>query len=106
MSDPTDALANDEKRAIIEHMNDDHADACLLYAQVQAEHPAALAATMVDVTLSAMTLEIVETDRQSRVELAFHRRAADRGDVRAVLVEMVKTARQATNQPTTEAKEY
>lgn len=97
MSKATDTLTDDEKHAIIEHMNDDHADACLLYAQVQAERPAAVTATMIDVTLSAMTLEIVEANHPSRVELAFHRRAADRGDVRAVLVEMVKAARQATN---------
>ncbi|MEM8766626.1 MAG: DUF2470 domain-containing protein [Pseudomonadota bacterium] len=98
MPSTTDDLTEQEKRAIIEHMNADHADACLLYAQVHAERPEAESAQMVDVTLTAMTLEVVANQEPSRIALAFHRPATDRGDVRAVLVEMVKTARQAGNE--------
>ena len=84
------ALDDAARAAVIEHMNDDHADACLLYAQRQAGLPEAQNAVMIDITLSHMRLEV----DGRRVEVAFHRRATGRDDLRAVLVEMVKRARE------------
>ena len=84
------ALDHAARAAVIEHMNDDHADACLLYARRQAGLPEAQNAVMIDITLSHMRLEV----DGRRVEVAFHRRAAGRDDLRAVLVEMVKRARE------------
>lgn len=87
----TEAALDDTARAaVIEHMNDDHADACLLYARRQAGLPEAQNAVMIDITLSHMRLEV----DGRRVEVAFHRRATGRDDLRAVLVEMVKRARE------------
>ena len=86
-----EATLDDAARAaVIEHMNDDHADACLLYARRQAGLPEAQNAVMIDITLSHMRLEV----DGRRVEVAFHRRATGRDDLRAVLVEMVKRARE------------
>ena len=84
------ALDHAARAAVIEHMNDDHADACLLYARRQAGLPEAQNAVMIDITLSHMHLEV----DGRRVEVAFHRRATGRDDLRAVLVEMVKRARE------------
>lgn len=84
------ALDDAARAAVIEHMNDDHADACLLYARRQAGLPEAQNAVMIDITLSHMRLEV----DGRRVEVAFHRRATGRDDLRAVLVEMVKRARE------------
>ena len=84
------ALDAAARAAVIEHMNDDHADACLLYARRQAGLPEAQNAVMIDITLSHMRLEV----DGRRVEVAFHRRATGRDDLRAVLVEMVKRARE------------
>lgn len=83
------ALSGAARAAIIEHMNDDHADACLLYARRQAGLPEAQSALMIDITLSHMRLEV----DGRRVEVAFHRRATGRDDLRAVLIEMVRQAR-------------
>lgn len=83
-------LDNAARAAVIEHMNDDHADACLLYARRQAGLPEAQNAVMIDITLSHMRLEV----DGRHVEVAFHRRATGRNDLRAVLVEMVKRARE------------
>lgn len=84
------ALDDAARAAVIEHMNDDHADACLLYARRQAGLPEAQNAVMIDITLSHMRLEV----DGRRVEVAFHRPATGRDDLRAVLVEMVKRARE------------
>ena len=83
------ALDGAARTAVIEHMNADHADACLLYARHHAGLAGAQSAVMIDVTLSHMRLEV---DGHS-IEVAFHRRATGRDDLRAVLVEMVKQAR-------------
>ncbi|MEM0955453.1 MAG: DUF2470 domain-containing protein [Pseudomonadota bacterium] len=82
-------LENDAKRGVIEHMNEDHADACLMYAQHFAGIALAERAVMTDVSLEAMELEV----DGAPVTIPFHRQAEGRDDLRAVLVEMVKIAR-------------
>jgi len=46
------------KSAIILHMNEDHADACLLYARYFADKQQAMSAEMIDVSMSQITLRI------------------------------------------------
>ena len=46
------------KSAIISHMNEDHADACLLYARHFADKQQAMNAEMIDVSMSQITLRI------------------------------------------------
>ena len=82
-------MGPDAKLAIIEHMNDDHADACLLYAQHYGKRPDASRAVMKDVSLSTLTLEV----DGAMLTVPFSRPASCRNDVRAVLVEMVREAR-------------
>ena len=79
------------REGIAAHMNDDHADACLLYAQKQAGIACAQSSVMVDVSLDGMDLSV---DGKT-VHVPFHREAHGRDDLRAVLVEMVKAARGA-----------
>ena len=77
------------KSAIISHMNEDHADACLLYAKHFADKTGASSAEMVDVTLSQIILRVEGED----LTVDFPRAAQGVEDIRSVLVEMVKLAK-------------
>ncbi|MEM7142497.1 MAG: DUF2470 domain-containing protein [Actinomycetota bacterium] len=61
----TGDFSADEKAQMIEHMNDDHDDACLVYAQRYLDVPTARSATMTDITRSTMTLDIARDDGTS-----------------------------------------
>ena len=76
------------KLAVISHMNEDHADACLLYARHFADKQQAMSAEMVDVSMSQMTLRVEGED----FTVDFPRVAQGVDDIRSILVEMVKLA--------------
>ena len=59
MSDDFPAKA---KARMIEHMNDDHSDACLLYAQHYLQIDAATSARMIGITRETMTLDVARLD--------------------------------------------
>ena len=77
------------KLAVISHMNEDHADACLLYARHFADKQQAMSAEMIDVSMSQITLRIEGED----LTIDFPRIAQGEDDIRSVLVEMVKLAK-------------
>ena len=52
----------EEKTRMIEHMNDDHSDACLLYVQHYGEHIDAVNAKMINITRVQMDIEAVRSD--------------------------------------------
>tara|TARA_B100000676_G_C17583230_1_gene583103 strand:- start:151 stop:441 length:291 start_codon:yes stop_codon:yes gene_type:complete len=52
----------EEKTRMIEHMNDDHSDACLLYVQHYGEHIDAVSAKMINITRVQMDIEAVRSD--------------------------------------------
>ena len=83
-----------ELQAAITHMNADHADAVLLYAQAFARMPAARSARMTGLDGRAMRLRVQTEDGEHDVEVPLSRPAATLGAVRDVLVEMVRVARQ------------
>ncbi|MEM9200926.1 MAG: DUF2470 domain-containing protein [Actinomycetota bacterium] len=58
----TEDFTADEKAGMIDHMNDDHDDACLVYAQHYLGVSSATSATMTDITRTDMTLDIEITD--------------------------------------------
>ena len=82
-SDPT------RKLAIISHMNEDHADACLLYAKHFAGKQQAASAELIDISLSQIILRIDGED----LIVDLPRVAQSFDDIRSVLVEMVKLAK-------------
>lgn len=82
------ALDPTRKSAIISHMNEDHADACLLYARHFADKPQATSAEMIDVSMSQITLRIEGED----LTIDFPRVAQGEDDIRSVLVEMFRLA--------------
>ena len=86
-----ESLDPTRKLAIISHMNEDHADACLLYARHFADKNGATSAEMIDVTLSQIILRVEGED----LTVNFPRAAQDVEDIRSVLVEMVKLAKRS-----------
>lgn len=90
-----EALAASEQRAV-DHMNEDHLEAIALYARHFAgnEEPAAWTISGLDVD----GLDLVDGDRCQRV--FFPESLKDPAELRTVLVEMAKTARQAVQSAT------
>ena len=84
-----DNLDPTRKSAIISHMNEDHADACLLYARHFADRQQAMSAEMIDVSMSQITLRVEGED----LTIDFPRVAQGEDDIRSVLVEMVRLAK-------------
>ena len=77
------------KLKIISHMNEDHSDACLLYASQFAKFRQAKSAEMIDVSFSQITLRV----SGEVITVDFPRVAKSTEDIRSVLVEMVKLAK-------------
>ena len=77
------------KLAIISHMNEDHSDACLLYARHFARNHQAKSAEMIDVSFTQTTLRV----SGELITVDFPRVAKSMEDIRSVLVEMVNLAK-------------
>ncbi len=80
---------------ICKHMNDDHADAVLLYAQKFGSATAATAATMKSIDTTGMDLDATVDGQSTPVRVSFERPLADAKDAHHVLVEMLKQVKQA-----------
>jgi heme iron utilization protein len=79
--------------AICEHMNQDHADALRLYAAAFADTKAD-AAKMIHVDVEGFDMVAVEGGSHKHLRIDFPTPAVNSEQVRAVMVEMVRTARQ------------
>lgn len=80
---------------ICKHMNDDHADAVLIYAQKFGNATAATAATMKAIDPTGMDLDATVDGQSTPVRVSFERPLADAKDAHHVLVEMLKQVKQA-----------
>lgn len=78
---------------IMEHMNDDHVDAMVLYCQEQAGLPTTLSATMSAIDRYGFEMEATTSEGTQSVRLAFSGAVRGPGDVRRELVLMVGQAR-------------
>ena len=70
-------------------MNEDHSDACLLYARHYAKNQQANSAEMIDISFSQITLRV----SAELIRVDFPRVAKSTEDIRSVLVEMVNLAK-------------
>ncbi|MEM9807063.1 MAG: DUF2470 domain-containing protein [Cyanobacteria bacterium P01_D01_bin.56] len=75
---------------ICKHMNDDHADAVLVYAQKFGDATSATAATMKAIDTNGMDLEATVEGESTPVRISFERPLADAKDAHHMLVEMLK----------------
>ena len=79
---------------ILEHMNEDHADAVLLYARVQGRRGDAEAARMIAIRPEDMTLAIRTPAGEEEIRVAFDHALTGSEDAHHTLVAMVREARE------------
>ena len=77
----------------VQHLNDDHADACLLLVQVLAEQADATTATVVGVDRLGLELVADGTAGPRRVRLGFDEPASTPDEIRLATVALVRRAR-------------
>ena len=78
---------------IIEHMNDDHADASLAYAQVQAGLSDATEAAMVGIDRYGLTLSVTTPAGPHTARVPFPAPLADADAVRPAVIDLLEDAR-------------
>lgn len=78
---------------ICKHMNDDHAAAVLVYAQVYGQAPQAAQAEMVSIDPLGMNLQAQVEGAVQNLRVEFDRELTDSEDAHQMLIQMVKTAR-------------
>jgi putative heme iron utilization protein len=91
MSDPITKPVSDR---ICKHMNEDHADAVLMYAQVFGNLSAATAATMNSIQPESMDLAAQVNGETVPVTIQFDHTLQDSEDAHQTLIAMIKQARQ------------
>ena len=80
---------------VVEHMNADHADAVLNIARHQGERPAAQTARMTGLGVDHLRIAIEEAGRHLDITVPLARAIASPRDVRPVLIQMSRAAREA-----------
>ncbi|NJL84609.1 MAG: DUF2470 domain-containing protein [Chloroflexaceae bacterium] len=91
MVDPLTPAVSDR---ICRHMNDDHSEAIVLYAQVFGKIAQAQAATLLAIDPQGMDLSVQTPQATLPVRIEFERPLADSEDAHHTLIDMVKQARQ------------
>lgn len=88
-----DALTPEISDRICKHMNDDHAEAIALYAQVFGGLEAVTAAEMVAIDSEGMNLLVQVSEGQTPVRIPFDHTLQDSEDAHQTLIAMVRQAR-------------
>ncbi len=88
-----DAFSPDVSDRICQHMNDDHAEAVLLYAKAFGGATGAIAARMLKIDADGMDLQIQQGDSAAPVRITFDHTLQDSEDAHQTLIAMVKQAR-------------
>lgn len=91
MADPLTPEVSDR---ICKHMNDDHADAVLLYAKAFGNVSDATAAQMLQIDANGMDLQL-EGGATTQIRIPFDHALQDSEDAHQTLIAMVKQARGA-----------
>lgn len=88
-----DTITPEISDRICKHMNDDHADAVLLYAKVYGKVTEAEAAKILKVEADGMDLAVNTGNQESTIRIAFDHALQDSEDAHQTLIAMVKAAR-------------
>ena len=88
-----DAFSPDVSDRICKHMNDDHAEAVLLYAKVFGGVMEAIAAQMLKIDADGMDLQIQQAAATAPVRITFDHILQDSEDAHQTLIAMMKQAR-------------
>lgn len=78
---------------ICKHMNEDHADAVLLYAKAYGKVAEAEAAQILKVDSEGMELSVKQASQDSTIRIVFDHVLQDAEDAHQTMIAMVKTAR-------------
>lgn len=90
----SEAISPEVSRRICKHMNEDHADAILMYAQVFGGVAQASAAEMAAIDPAGMDLVAQVNGSTQSVRVTFDHTLQDSEDAHHTLIAMVKQARQ------------
>jgi putative heme iron utilization protein len=90
MADP---ITPEVSQRICTHMNDDHAEAVLMYAKVYGQAENATAATLKSIDPQGMDLDVMLGDEATTIRVPFERSLTDSEDAHQVLIAMVRQAR-------------
>ena len=82
------------KTGVIAHMNDEHADANVVYAKALAGLPDALSAEMTDFDRHGIALAVEMPGRVSEVRVDFLKPLTKAEDIRPALIKLLKYARE------------
>jgi putative heme iron utilization protein len=91
MADP---ITPEVSQRICTHMNDDHAEAVLMYAKVYGQTEDATAATMKSIDPEGMDLNVMLGAEATTIRVPFERSLTDSEDAHQVLIAMVRKARE------------
>jgi len=95
MSDPITKSVSDR---ICKHMNEDHADAVLIYVQAFGNLPEATAASMNFIQPESMDIAATVNGESVPVQITFDHVLKDSEDAHQTLIAMIKQARQQMSQ--------
>ena len=90
MADPLTPAVSDR---ICKHMNEDHASAIALYAQVFGQQPDVTAAQMQAIDSTGMDLMVETNGNSQTIRIEFEQPLKDSEDAHQVLIAMAKQAR-------------
>ena len=88
-------FSREDVARMVSHMNDDHADSVLAYAQHFGQCPDATAATLLDVTPEAMSLKVVLLNDEEKINIPFERPLESGHDAHMTMVKMSKVAKKS-----------
>jgi len=91
MADPLTPQISDR---ICKHMNEDHADAILLYAKVYGKATTATSAEMLSIDAEGMNLAAQIEGQPQNLRIPFDHALQDSEDAHQTLIGMVRSARQ------------
>ena len=87
-------LSTEDVDRIVEHMNEEHADDLLLFAQVYAGEAGATDARMTDIDAEGITLEATTGEGTETLRIDFESRLHTPEDAHRALVDMALNARE------------
>lgn len=89
----TNNFSSEISDRICAHMNDDHADAIVLYARAFGGASGAIAARMEKIDAEGMDLTVQTESETTAVRIAFDHELKDSEDAHHTLIDLVKQAR-------------
>jgi putative heme iron utilization protein len=89
----SEQFSQEVSKRICKHMNEDHADAVALYAQIYGNSPDANAAQMLSIDAQGMNLMAQVKGESVPLRIEFEHTLVDSEDAHHTLIAMVKQAR-------------